>query len=69
LIAAAQRLHSAGCAAIEALIVHALFDDAAAAALAEAGIAQIRSTDSVPHATNAVPLAPLLAAALGAALD
>jgi ribose-phosphate pyrophosphokinase len=68
LIEAAQRLRSAGCAAIEALAVHDLFDDVAIAAMAGAGIARVRSTDSLPHATNAAQLAPLLATAVRAAL-
>lgn len=68
LIEAARRLRAVGCTAIQALVVHALFDDAAAAALAAAGIEGVRSTDSVPHPTNVVPLAPLLAAAVQAAV-
>jgi ribose-phosphate pyrophosphokinase len=64
LIEAARILRESGCARIEALIVHALFDDVAAARIAAAGIERIRSTDSVPHATNAAHLAPLLAAAV-----
>jgi ribose-phosphate pyrophosphokinase len=68
LIEAARRLRAIGCTAIQALVVHALFDDAAAAAMAAAGIEGVRSTDSVPHPTNVVPLAPLLAAAVQAAV-
>jgi phosphoribosylpyrophosphate synthetase len=49
---------------IEAVAVHALFDRNDAKAMAEAGVSRIRSTDSVAHPTNAIALAPLLAAAL-----
>ena len=53
-----------GAAAVEAVIVHALFAPATDQAFREAGIGRLRSTDSLAHPTNAVPLAPLLAAAL-----
>lgn len=56
----------AGATSIEALAVHALFGAEEAAAFAAAGIARFRSSDSLPHPTNAVALAPLIAAALRA---
>lgn len=61
-IAAAKALQGAGCARIEALTTHALFDEEAARAMAAAGIARIRSTDAVPHPTNSASLVSLLAA-------
>ena len=64
LVEAASCLRQGGCAGIEALAVHALFDERAAAAMAGAGIERVRSTDSVPHASNAISLAPLLAGAV-----
>lgn len=60
----AALLYAAKATRVEALVVHALYGPADAAALAAAGIARIRSTDGVPHPSNAVPLAPLLAEAL-----
>jgi ribose-phosphate pyrophosphokinase len=64
LTAVAETLRRAGAASIEAAVAHALFDRAVAARLARAGIERLVSTDSVPHPTNAVALAPLLAEAL-----
>ena len=64
LLAVARRLTEAGAAAIEVAVVHALFDAATEQALRDAGVRRIISTDSIPHPTNAVPLAPLLAQAL-----
>lgn len=63
LIESARQLTTAGAAAIEALVVHNLTDRTADAALREAGIIRMRSTDSVPHPTNDIDLAPLLATA------
>jgi len=54
----------AGAASVEALAVHALFGPGETGAFEAAGIARIRSSDSLPHPTNAVALAPLIAAAL-----
>ena len=65
LIECARQLTAAGAAKIEALVVHNLTDRIADAALRKAGIARIRSADSVPHPTNDINLAPLLAAATG----
>jgi ribose-phosphate pyrophosphokinase len=62
--AAAKLLRAEGAAAIEVLVAHALFDAAAGARLAKAGVRRILSTDSCEHPTNAMPLAHLLAGAL-----
>jgi ribose-phosphate pyrophosphokinase len=64
LMGAARQLLAAGAASVEAAVVHALYGDDAASALAEAGISRVISTDSVIHPSNQVRLAPLLAAAL-----
>lgn len=64
LIEAAKLLQEKGAAHVEALVVHALFGDADLQRMKAAGIKRIRSTDSVAHPTNAVGVAPLLAAAL-----
>lgn len=60
----AMALTAAGARSIEAMVTHALFDETAAAMMREAGIARIRSTDSIDHPTNAIPLARLLAEAI-----
>jgi ribose-phosphate pyrophosphokinase len=57
-------LKSRGVETVGAIIVHALFDDAVAARLASAGLDRLVSSDSVPHASNAISLAALLADAL-----
>ncbi|GMO24002.1 ribose-phosphate pyrophosphokinase [Bradyrhizobium sp. TM233] len=64
LMAAAKALTAMGATAVDAVITHALFPPAMTVAFASAGIRSIRSTDSVPHPTNAISLAESLAAAL-----
>jgi ribose-phosphate pyrophosphokinase len=64
LIACAKALTAAGAKAIDAVITHALFPEELAAEFANAGIRSIRSTSSVPHPTNAIPLDDILATAL-----
>jgi ribose-phosphate pyrophosphokinase len=69
LIACAKALRAAGAGAIDAIITHALFAPAMAIEFAEAGIRSVRSTSSVPHPTNAIPLDDILAAALRSELN
>ncbi len=64
LIACARALIAAGATAVDAIMTHALFPPDMATAFADAGIRSIRSTSSVPHPTNAIPLDDILAAAL-----
>ncbi|PSO18123.1 ribose-phosphate pyrophosphokinase [Bradyrhizobium sp. MOS003] len=64
LMAAAKALIAMGATAVDAVVTHALFPPAMIGAFAEAGIRSIRSTDSVPHPTNAIALDEILAAAL-----
>lgn len=64
LAAAAQALFAAGARQVDAAVVHALFDETAQAAMRAAGVGRIVSCDSCAHATNAAPLAPILAEAL-----
>lgn len=64
LAAGARALRAAGVAVVDALVVHAIFASGALAALREAGIAHVVSTDTIPHPTNQVSVAPLLAVAL-----
>lgn len=51
-------------AGLSVLVTHALFLDDALARLRAAGVERVMSTDSIPHPTNRIELAPLLAAAL-----
>jgi ribose-phosphate pyrophosphokinase len=69
LISCARALSAAKVTAIDAVVTHALFPDSLGAALAAAGIRSIRSTTSVIHSTNAIPLDGLLAAALRNEID
>ena len=64
LLAAARRLRAAGAGSIEIVVVHNLSRPGIAAALRRAGAASVTFTDSCLHRWNAIPLAPLLAAAL-----
>lgn len=64
LIACAKALGAAGATAIDAVVTHALFPPELAIEFAGAGIRSIRSTCSVPHPTNAIPLDALFADAL-----
>ena len=64
LIACARALRAAGATTIDAVITHALFAPEMATAFADAGIRSVRSTSSVPHPTNAIPLDDILATAL-----
>ena len=64
LLAAAQGLLARGAATVDVAVTHALFVGDAIEQLAEAGVRNVWSSDSVPHASNVVSLVPLLAAAL-----
>lgn len=64
LVAAAQAALAAGAATVDAAVTHALFVGAAYSELQAAGVRQVWSSDCVPHASNAVSVLPLLAAAL-----
>lgn len=64
LLQAATQLRQAGASAIDAAVVHALFDEEVERRLRAVGVRRIASSDSVPHPTNALELADLLAPAL-----
>jgi ribose-phosphate pyrophosphokinase len=64
LSACARALTAAGAASIDAIATHALFPPETAAELARAGIRSVRSTNTVPHPTNAFALDALLGQAL-----
>lgn len=64
LITCAQTLLRLGARTVDAVVTHALFSPELIQDFERAGIRSVRSTDSVPHPTNAIPLAAVLAAAL-----
>jgi len=64
LVEAARAALDAGAASVDVAVTHALFVGDAFAQVRAAGVGHIWSTDSVPHASNTIALAPLLAAAL-----
>ncbi len=61
LAAATRGLRSRGVASVEAVVVHALFDGATERRLRESGLDRLVSTDTIPHATNGIRTAGLLA--------
>ncbi|TPQ32476.1 phosphoribosylpyrophosphate synthetase [Bradyrhizobium guangdongense] len=64
LMVAARTLTALGASRVDAVVTHALFPPEMVKTFADAGIRSIRSTDSVPHPTNAIALDAVLAAAL-----
>jgi len=64
--AAAKALVAASPKSISVLVTHALFLEDASERLRAVGVQNIWSTDSIPHSTNRLELAGLLAAALEA---
>jgi ribose-phosphate pyrophosphokinase len=64
LSACAKALTAAGATTIDAVITHALFVPELAGEFLRAGIRSVRSTDSVPHPTNAIALDGILAGGL-----
>jgi len=65
---AALQLRRREVRSISVLVTHALFVDDACERLARAGVANIWSCDSIPHATNRVSLAAVLATGLREAI-
>ncbi len=64
LIGAAQGLLARGAASVDVAVTHALFNGDALPALQAVGVRHVWSSNSVPHASNAVSVVPLLAATL-----
>jgi len=64
LINVTEQLKRQGAGKIHCLVTHALFADDVTQALRKAGIDQIWSSDSIPHPSNAIALAGLLAEGL-----
>lgn len=58
---AVDRLIAAGTRPPVCVVIHAVFAGDAHAAIAAAGAARIVSTDTIPHPTNAIGVAPVLA--------
>ena len=69
LIACAKALEAAGATTIDVVITHALFAPGMATDFADAGVRSVRSTSSVPHPSNAIPLDDILATALRCEID
>ncbi|MBI3157310.1 MAG: ribose-phosphate diphosphokinase [Burkholderiales bacterium] len=64
LVEAARAALAGGAASVDVAVTHALFVGTALAELRAAGVREVWSSDTVPHASNAVAVAPLLAGAL-----
>lgn len=62
--AAARAALAMGASQVDAFVVHALLDGDAMELVRSAGVRTLASTDSAPHPSNALALAPLLAEAL-----
>lgn len=61
---AARLLLAAGAASVDVAVTHALFAGDALQLLRDAGVGEVWSCDCIPHASNVVSMAPLLAQAL-----
>jgi ribose-phosphate pyrophosphokinase len=64
LAGAARALRARGIASIDAIVVHAIFAPGAMRLIRRAGVRRILSCDTIPHPTNAIRCAPLVADAL-----
>jgi ribose-phosphate pyrophosphokinase len=69
MMACAKALAAAGATAIDAIVTHALFPATLRHDMVPAGIRSIRSTQSVPHPTNAFILDDLFVSALRSELS
>jgi ribose-phosphate pyrophosphokinase len=63
LVESARLARAAGARRVDAAVTHALLDETAQARLADAGIAELISTDTVPHPSNRISVAALIAQA------
>ncbi|UWR09562.1 ribose-phosphate diphosphokinase [Ruegeria sp. B32] len=64
LVRAIERLREAGTRAPVCVVIHAVFAGQAHADILAAGARQIVTTNSIPHASNAIDLSPLIAGAV-----
>lgn len=62
--AAARALRAGGVASVDAIVSHAIFAPGAEARIRAAGVRRLLSCDTLPHRTNAIGVAALVAAAL-----
>jgi ribose-phosphate pyrophosphokinase len=69
LAALTRALHARGIPRVEAVVAHAIFGPGAEERLRSAGLAKILSTDTLPHPSNAISVADLLAEQLMAEDD
>jgi len=64
LASTARALRESGARQVDVLVTHALIASDALDTLRSAGVSEIWSSDSIPHPSNVLDLAPLLASAL-----
>jgi ribose-phosphate pyrophosphokinase len=64
LAATARAARPAGAAVVDAVVVHALFAPGARRRIRSAGVRRLVSCDTIPHPTNAISTAPLIAEAM-----
>jgi ribose-phosphate pyrophosphokinase len=69
LAAVTRALHDRGIRRVEAVVAHAIFGPGAEERMHAAGLAKIFSTDTLPHPSNAIRVADLLATQLMAESD
>lgn len=62
--ATARVLRARGVRVVNAVVTHAIFAPGAEARIRTAGVRRLASCDTIPHRTNAIRVAPLVAAAL-----
>lgn len=60
----ARALRAAGVRSVDAIVSHAVFAPGAMARIRAAGVGLMVSCDTIPHRTNAISVAPIVAAAL-----
>ena len=64
LAGACGKLLAAGATSVDVAVTHALFAGDALEVIKAAGVGEVWSTDCIAHASNAISMAPLLAAEL-----
>ena len=62
--ATARALRRAGAGVVDAVVVHPIFAPGARTRMRAAGVRRLASCDTIPHPTNAIAIAPVLAQAL-----
>ncbi len=64
--APARALRRAGAHVVEAIVVHPIFAPGARRRIRDAGVRRVVSCDTIPHPTNAISVAAIVAAAIAA---